>query len=670
MCSIAGFFSRDMDNFHDRKDIIKNMNRLMAHRGPDDTGICAILSESDESGERYTINNENESMQSAIGYLGFNRLSIRDLSKNGHQPMLSTDGKVVILFNGEIYNTEELKKNYLVDTCFRSTTDTEVVLELYLKLGIEHCLKLLDGMFALCIVDIIQGKIILARDRVGIKPLYIYNENGNLVFASELKAILSAGIEKPEVDETAFYELMMFGFNYKRTLVKNIYEFEAGCYLELGLGDDSKGKTTRYWSPEDAASIKNGGSYRANKKKLRKTLEESVYHQMISDVKIGCQLSGGVDSSLIAYYFLRGKNKVSNIEQIQNKSFGIIPENKSQSEEKYMTEVSRRTGIDVDKIKVKNSWVYDNWKKAIWYLDGIPSFVNEMGIMALARETHKAGVTVLMSGEGADEVLGGYRHIADAEKVLKLSRIYSILPSKKSVFLKKHHLEDDNYKGNISEEYYLLYASDGNANNYLRKICPDFESYREKAIRNRIEVINRINSNQLDLFTKCRCYDLAVRVTALCNRQDKMTMAASIENRVPFLSNNFIDVGLSIPKKYLSVVMRKPKPRYGINPFMNQGKYLLKDICADVYGKEFAYRHKQGFPLPLEDYLKKLIESPEFDKVLKKLEMRQYVDIDVVKEYCKRIENNSEYYSWEAKILWRLFSFEFFCELFIDSVAK
>lgn len=672
MCAISGIIT---DDSYNKKiniiDAVEKMVSVMNHRGPDDRGKCEVYSFKNKKRGREGDGNNRYSLDSlsddndVIGCLGFNRLSIRDLSMNGHQPMLDEENKVAIVFNGEIYNSEDLKREYLDFENFKSSTDTEVILKLYKKLGIDKMVELLDGMFAFCILDIIANKVYIARDRVGIKPLYLYHENGILAFASEMKAILAAELFRPQIDLNGFFENMMFSFSYKNTLITGIQWFEPGTYGVAELSDLSKFVVFRYWRPEDYVHSEKL-SYKASLEKMKKILSDSVKTQMVSDVFVGCQLSGGVDSSLITNYFAENRAYVANKDKIQNISFGIIPEDVELSEEPYMETVSKKTGITVKKIKVENNWVYKQWKDAIYYLDGIPSFTNEMGIKALALGAKKSGVTVLMSGEGADEVFGGYSHITDGRNILTQYKLRKLIGIEKK-YLKNKNIYESAFTGDLTEQYYLLYSSDGNFNDYLKHICPNMENYREVACKERKEVIDRICAKEgATLFDKSRCYDLAVRVGALCNRQDKMTMAASIENRVPFLANDVIEQGLSIPESYLSKTMLKPKPRCGRNPFMKQGKFILKDICRLIYGDKFAFRYKQGFPLPLEDYIREFIYSAEFEETMDKLKSRNLVNMKEVRKYCEEIKNHKGYFSGEARMLWRLFSIEFFCEQFID----
>lgn len=246
MCAISGILVKKQNSVnYDMYNAIEKMIASMTHRGPDDEGICAIVS---NNGANF-LQSEGKS-DNAIAYLGFNRLSIRDLSKKGHQPMLSTDGRVVVVFNGEIYNADSLKEQYLSEILFRSKSDTEVLLNLYITLGISKTVELLDGMFAFCIADMNTGKMYICRDRVGIKPLYYYKDNNYFLFASEIKAIVEARVFKPVPNIVAFYEMMMFRFNHKQTLIEGVNQFETGCYAEIDINNPNDIQINRYWSPE------------------------------------------------------------------------------------------------------------------------------------------------------------------------------------------------------------------------------------------------------------------------------------------------------------------------------------------------------------------------------------------------------------------------------------
>ena len=664
MCAISGILVKKQNSVnYDMYNAIKKMIASMTHRGPDDEGICAIVS---NNGANF-LQSEGKS-DDAIAYLGFNRLSIRDLSKKGHQPMLRIDGRVVVVFNGEIYNADSLKEQYLSGILFRSKSDTEVLLNLYITLGISKTVELLDGMFAFCIADMNTGKMYICRDRVGIKPLYYYKDNNYFLFASEIKAIVEARVFKPVPNKVAFYEMMMFRFNHKQTLIEGVNQFETGCYAEIDINNPNDIQINRYWSPEKEVSFEYKCNYMHYKKKVVNELEKAVTSQLISDVDVGCQLSGGIDSSLITYFFNKKKKEVANAKQIRNISFGIIPDNNIQSEEKYMDYVSAVTGIEVDKILVKNSCIGEQWKKVIWYLDGIPSFINEVGISYLAQESKNKGVTVLISGEGADEVFGGYSYISEGKYIITMYNLIKFFKKKANEYLRKKNLVDSDFDGKLDDDYYLLWSADGNYNDYVKDLCLEYSKYHEAACADRKETIKRISSiPSISLFDKNRCYNLSCRVAALCNRQDKMTMEYSIENRVPFLSNDVISIGLKIPNKYLCKWKKKLSHGQGRNPFIKQGKYILKDVAKDYYTNKFAFREKMGFPLPLEDFIINEIETDDFDDMLRKLEKRNVVDIYKIKEYCKKIRNHNEYLSGEAHMLWNIFSYEFFCEQFIDS---
>ena len=258
--------------------LLETMQRALFHRGPDDSGL-----------EIFSMDSSKKSYLNNVG-IAFDRLSIRDLSMKGHQPMFSEDKSVMIAFNGEIYNSEELrpallKKGYT----FNSNSDTEVLLKLYHCFGIDKTLSMLDGMYAICIVDYRSNEMFLIRDRIGEKPLYIYQDDHKLLFASEYKAFYAHPEFKAEIDETAMDEYFMFRYTSgEQTFLKDVRNLTPGSYLKIS----TKGVSHHvYWTlPESTISKK---SFDECKKDFDNLLKKSVSRRLISDRPIGCQLSGG-----------------------------------------------------------------------------------------------------------------------------------------------------------------------------------------------------------------------------------------------------------------------------------------------------------------------------------------------------------------------------------------
>ena len=338
--------------------------------------------------------------------LGFNRLSILDLSVNGHQPMASPDEKVLLTMNGEIYNAFDYKKE-LTDWGYRfkSTTDTEIVLALYLKYGFRGMIDRLNGMFAIVIADLREGRLYIVRDRFGIKPMYYHSSPDILAFSSELKSFRYLENFKFQLDESQLSEFMIFRNNVKGTLFKGIHSLEPGHFLSFS--HDEGLKKERYFNINDySRNNKLETNLDSTGKELEQCLGISVNSQLMSDVKLGCQLSGGVDSSLVTW--LANKNS----DKGQFESVSIVFDDPRFSEEKYIDQVAEQLKIDAHKFDLSPSYYLRNIEKATWNFEAPINHPNTIGIYLLSQRA-KEYVTVLLSGEGADEVFGGYSRFYD-----------------------------------------------------------------------------------------------------------------------------------------------------------------------------------------------------------------------------------------------------------------
>ena len=297
MCGIAGYLLKNSKTI-ESNSTIKRMLESQKHRGPDDSGIYAFDLDN-KLGESVDDNLINFDCHYS-GILGFNRLSIQDLSPNGHQPMSDDTGNVTIAFNGEIYNADEYRTELISEgVLFNSHTDTEVILNLYLKFGFERTVKMLNGMFAIVIVDLKKKAIYFGRDRFGIKPLYIYQNEDVFGFSSEIKSFINLDGFVPELNKEMLSEYLLFRNNINNTLFKNVINLQQGHFIKI----DSNGsqELIKYFDVNDYDRL----SLSKNRNKLPLSIGEqlhrSVERQLVSDVKLGCQLSGGIDSSLITH---------------------------------------------------------------------------------------------------------------------------------------------------------------------------------------------------------------------------------------------------------------------------------------------------------------------------------------------------------------------------------
>jgi asparagine synthase (glutamine-hydrolysing) len=562
MCGIAGYIYKSGRSITD-STIINLMLKVQAHRGPDDSGIRAFDLRSGstieiEPGQDVCIPG---SMQ---GVLGFNRLSILDLSLNGHQPMASPDGNVILIFNGEIYNAFDFK-NELISAGFkfRSSTDSEVILYLYQQYGFDAMIRKLNGMFGLAILDLNAQKIFVARDRFGIKPVYIYNSGELFAFASEIKSLLAIPAVDPILDSTLLDEYLIFRNVLNNTLFKNISGLDPGSYITYAPGQEPK--TEFYFdiesyqrdpSPENALA-------------LEEVLQDSVQRQLMSDVKLGCQLSGGIDSSVVSYL----AKKIKRDDLLE--TISIIFDDKRFNEEPYIDQVTRSLGLVSHKFKMDSKYYLDNFENATWHFEAPLNHPNTMGIYLLSQRA-KQHVTVLLSGEGADEVFGGY------DRFINVNHPYN--PRIFASALKKNRMNPARHLMSYSsKEYRAIMGSAYMVPGLAEGLKGDFNF--TMALQSRRNIYKRTSGSIFDRQIK---YEIKTYLPDLLIRQDKMSMAHSIENRVPFLDNELVKFSFGIPEADL---LGK-----------SQTKHQLKKIAASVFGDRFAYRSKGGFGIPVREF--------------------------------------------------------------------
>ena len=347
MCGFTGYFYLN-NTLEANNQVIREMIAIQKHRGPDDSGIVGINTKEKNFEEISSITTADFDTSKDLVF-GFNRLSILDLSPNGHQPMISPDKKVILMMNGEVYNAFDFKADLISQGhAFKSSSDTEVVLHLYMEYGIEKMVNMLNGMFALAIYDFELDTLFLVRDRFGIKPLYILQEENRIAFASEIKSFKPLPNFKFEADFSRMDEFLLFRNLINTTLFKNIVNCTPGTYLKIKNGTIS---SHLFYD----INTEGNQTITVNEKEvLEQALQKSVSSQMISDVKLGCQLSGGVDSSLVTYFASQNVAK-GNLETIS-----IIFNNPNYSEEKYIDYVAEKLSLKAHKYEMEAKSRYNN----------------------------------------------------------------------------------------------------------------------------------------------------------------------------------------------------------------------------------------------------------------------------------------------------------------------
>lgn len=632
MCGIAGYINLHGKTDHNTTELSRMVD-IQRHRGPDDFGMVGVCMQKDSA---YILHPYEDCDKEYDIMIGFDRLSVLDLSLNGHQPMISSDGKVILSFNGEIYNANNYRQELIDDGVrFKSTTDTEVLLYLYLKYGIEKTAEMLNGMFGISICDLRKRKMYLLRDRIGIKPLYYAFTGSRFVYASELKCFLGLEDFKARLKMEAVTEHFTFYKPLNNVLLEGVEQVCPGEMLSIDIGDFSVTKSMFF----DIDSYVRPQSTSYTLDELKQLTKEKLYKctekQKISDARVGCQLSGGVDSSLVTYFAAQpGNNPLKD-------SISIIfdGEEKEFSEEAYVNRVEDILELKAHKKVIDVDYVIGNYERALWHADSIIGRPNSIGLMLLTQEAKKY-VTVLLSGEGADELLGGYLMFTQGKEISRRLKHESeiIIETVKNQPETVHNFAE-----------YAVISQQKTNSELCRCILPGYDA--GKILERRVEQFASYHGTDFDRQIK---YALKTYLPELLICQDKMSMANSIENRVPILDNEFMDFAFSIPEEYL-VYEKNGKW---------QGKYILKEVCADVFGEKFAYRRKMGFGLPYYRYFKnKKFEEYFYDVIVEGAKKRGILDVEVLIGWYHKLGNAS----WgESELFWKACSLEAWCQMFLE----
>ena len=598
MCGLVAVFDRDE---YDSADLNRMCNTI-AHRGPDHKGIVIL-----NNNEFQNINpEEKNSIKFRYGF-GFNRLSIQDLSNKASQPMISDDERYLILFNGEVYNFLELRSS-LIEKGYKlkSKSDTEVILKLFQVYG-ENMLEMINGMFAIVIFDKNKSSFFVCRDRLGIKPLYYYYDNQRFIVASEMKSILIHNKISTQINSTKLNEYLAFRYiSGNETLFRNIYEVEPAQKI---LFHNNIVRKEIYWNINSSSRTTNGQD-----KLLDSIINSSVDYQLISDVEVGTQLSGGLDSSLIA--------STSFLKEISRmKSFSIIPEDKEHSEEKYIDYILNKYGFDAHKIKFNTDHFHTYIEKATWHFDQPLSQPNSIGIYVLSKFASNY-LKVLLSGEGADEIFGGYDRYCVArmfEKHPYLSSYYNSIRSNK-------------YKRDGSNlEELLIFLSATSKISEIKEINPSCNKSNSMGDRKKI-----FNASKIDSFFKNYLkYETKTYLNELLIRQDKMCMANGIENRVPYLDHRLVEFAFSLKDDF-----KTSTPYFPV--FYNASlhtKKILKKYGLKSFNKEFIYRKKMGFSTPLEKFFNQKDKKDYFFSIIENLNRLGILENKLPLNYLTKIND-------------------------------
>lgn len=562
----------------------------MKHRGPDSSG---------------TFQHENL-------FLGHQRLSIQDLTEGANQPMYCADGRHILVFNGEIYNHWELRKSELPNYDFKTKSDTETLLALYINYK-ENVLKLLNGIFAFVVFDRQENTLFVARDHFGVKPLYYSLSDTNFSCASELKAFLPFQINK-ELDIKAIQAYLTFMWcPGEDTPFDSIKKLLPGSYIHVDLKDLSKTKIVRYYTLKFPVHAVNDRPFQNWVDTLDFILCKAVERQLLSDVPVGFFLSGGLDSSLLVAVAKKlypdKKFKCYTIDSGESKD-GF------EKDLFYAKKVAAFLNVDLTEIKVDSS-IFSKFDDIIWYLDEPVSDPAPFNVYEISKQAREDGIKVLISGTGGDDIFSGYRRhqaliidqyidyipiwlrsliknviqdiTSDKSFVRRLKKFTkSITRSKNDRLIGFFEWQDfdfirkliiDNLQGKLSSQ-----------NAYFEKLLHDVENVEDD--------LNKLL--YLEVYTFLVDHNL--------NYTDKAGMANSVEIRVPFLDKDLVEFSVTIPTCYK---MRG-----------SQTKYILRKVAERYLPKEIIYRSKTGFGVPLEywtryemdDYIISSLNSVEVTK--------------------------------------------------------
>jgi len=634
MCGIAGFVNLDGAPADAR--VLAQMTDVQRHRGPDDRGLGLF---SLGGGTFHAVDGGRARPDGILeGALGFNRLKILDLSDHGHQPMANADGTVVIAFNGEIYNAfDYVQELESAGFRFRSRTDTEVILYMYEKFGLDGMLERLNGMFAIVIVDLRAHELHLIRDHLGIKPLYWTIAGSTLMFASEAKAFLSHPAFRAELDAEVVDEYLAFRFvSGEGSLLKNVHQLRPGhCVRVTAAGPTVR----RYWQIPEGEKTQFSEPEAVDR--LDMLLRNSVASQLLSDVKVGCQLSGGIDSSLVCMMARSGFTADMD-------TFSVVFDNPAYSEEHWISVAANVAKADSHRFPLTPQFFFDTLDQASWHMDQPMGHPNSLGIWLLAKRSREL-VTVLLSGEGADEVFGGYTRFYYAGLRPKVS---PWLPLLKLAPNMAHRLERQ-FGGEPVDTF---------ISSSLFQRPEEVIGLRPEADFERVMVRRRalFAEGHSDHVSNCIKYEMQTYLVDLLMRQDKMTMAHSVENRVPFLDRHLVSFArkLPIPLLVSTTAARRSAAMRGT-------KVILKKLAHRTFDERFVYRQKSGFSLPLSHYFAdRRFEALMEDRLLPGMRDRGVVDAAAVRQQWKALESQP---AAAAETLWISVALELWAQAFLNS---
>lgn len=588
MCGIAGIVHRGVGSH--RKEVLR-MLREEKHRGPDDWGVY----------EDKTIS------------LGQRRLSIIDLSSAGKQPMSNEDGSVWIVFNGEVYNFKEIKQK-LKKHRFKSHSDTEAIIHACEEWGIPWAIEKFVGMFAFALYDSRRKKLFLVRDRFGVKPLYYALQEGRLLFASEIKAMLALNLLERSMNRSALWHYLSFlSTPAPQTLFEGVYKVPAGFYLEVDLTERTpETALKRYWSLEEV-ELDYSVSERAASSLLERLFLKSMEYRMVSDVPVGVFLSGGLDSSIVAAMAHRNSGE-------KMKTFNVSFDIPEFDESKWARLVSEHLNTEHHEVHIGKKDAMELFGKLAYIQDEPIADPVCLPLYYLSRAAHKQGIKVIQVGEGGDEAFCGYlgyelekyryrvgktiRRMPSPARRVALAALKVVLPVasrataghaawpsttlaarvakgiQRSEWLLKTFVENE-----LPAYHVMAFNEDEKV-----KLAPSIKGVSSYAVLNELTQLRKQVTSFDGYLARVRLGEYRQRLPELLlMRLDKFLMRFSVEGREPFLDHRLVWESMRIPSSL---------------HMLGEKKHLMKMFATKYLPKEVVYRKKVGFGVPVDVFMR------------------------------------------------------------------
>jgi len=565
MCGLSGILNlqqRQVD-----PAMIRRMNDCMAHRGPDADG--------------FYIKDEIA--------LGHRRLSIIDLSTAANQPLFDVSGRYALIFNGEIYNFPEVKQQ-LKDYPFQTHSDSEVILAAYAKWG-PLCLEKLAGMFVIVIWDLVTHELFIARDRMGVKPLYYFKNDEYFLFASEVRALLQSGVVPAKLDHTSIDDFLEFqSISFPNSIIENVKQLEAGCFMKI---ENGKLGIKKYW---DITQARNGFDFSSKEnihRQLRKLLKQSVERRLISDVPLGAFLSGGIDSSAVVALMAEASSEPVN-------TFNIGFEEKEFDESVYAAMIAKKFNTRHNGVRLKPTIFLEELQNALNSMDtpsgdGVNTYV-------VSKQIRQSGLTVALSGVGGDELFAGYPFFTKYFRLKQNRKLWKLIRP-----LRKFGAGFVGMNGSVQKDRIRQLLKTNEAS--IEECYPVFRQIISPRIISKLTT-HPLHSNSLvaDVLEKehksISAFPYLSQVSiaeylgytqhTLLKDTDQMSMAVALEVREPYFDHQLVEFVLNIPDTF----------KYPSYP-----KSLLVESLGDLLPREIVHRKKQGFLFPWSVWMKNELKT-------------------------------------------------------------